>query len=421
MTLNGFQRLAVISVSGLALLTTTACGHVSKFQIANNGGNADGPVGNGGNSGSGGNTDGSAGSGGNVDSPAGSDGNAEVAANDSGSARSGRSDSSGGDGNGGGLPTSSPPRPRGLTQATDYLGGTFGNVLVSSGNTAKTASNLVTNAGSRTSLSLGAATGAVGGLVSTVGISASNLGAGAVEGGASAIPIVGPVLGTATSVFDSIIAPAAKITVLDNTVVGLGSGNSTQLIGATAGSASPAQGTLASANVLGGMAANPGAVVSANVVGGQVATATVLPNGLGNGQIAAIDSLANIAVGGTTILPGSSAAVVNTNVLPNGLGGPGSVADLNTVLSPVTSALAPVTSVLASAAGGSSALSTDSLAPVTGLVQGVGSTVGSVLVNPATGGLTGSTSLLGGLTGRTTGSTGGLLSGITGPLGNVTQ
>src|SRR5690606_29002252 len=127
------------------------------------------------------------------------------------------------------------------------------------------------------------------------------------------IPVVGQVLGTVTPALDGVTAPAAKITILGNTVVGSGSGNSSQLIGTGIGSAAPAQGTLISANLLNGVGQTQPTGLSANVAGGDVLSASILSSGLGSNTPGAVDSLAGLAIGGTTLLPGGSAPAVNLN------------------------------------------------------------------------------------------------------------
>jgi hypothetical protein len=413
MTVTGLKRSAIICVSTIALLTAGACGTTHRFQVANNGG--------GGGAGDGGGGDGGIGGG-------------DTGGGDTGGGDTGGGDTGGGGTGGGGSSPPPPPPPitpaGGLTQTVEYAGGGVGNVLVSSGNTVKTAGNLVSGIGGQTGLPVDPVTGTLGGVVSTLGTTVASLGAGAAEDGLGGVPLVGPVLATVTPALDGVTAPAAKITILGNTVVGSGSSASSQLIGTSIGSTSPAQGTLISANLLNGLngaGQTQTSGLTANVAGGDVLSASILPTGLGTGTPGAIDSLAGIAIGGNTILPGGSSSAVNVNLLPNGLSGLGSVADLGSVLSPVTGSLGSVTG------GGATTPVTSVVAPVTGLVQNVGATVGGGLTGGITGGLTGGltgnasgstggllSGLTGNLTGGASGSTGGLLNGVTGLLGNVT-
>ncbi len=369
MAINGLMRSTIMCVSTLAVLTATACSSTGSFRLASNG------VGPGATEG----TDGV--------------GQVEVETPPVVSPPPPPSP-----------PPPSPPPPGGLTQTANYLGGTLDNILISSGNTVKSVGDLVSNAGGTT----GAPTGVAAGIVSAIGTTVVNLGTqSAQQGGIRALPVAGPVLETLAPALDQITAPAAKITILERTAVGSGLDYSSQLVGASLGAddaAMPAWGTLASANILSGKASNPGAVVSGNILEGELASAAILPNGLSIGSSGSIASLTNIAVGGTTVLAGTPTSAVNLNVLPDGLGGLTNATNLDSVLAPVRGVLAPITM-------GSTAPSTGGLTSVTGLVPGVTNTLSTVLNTNLTGGIMGSTNLLGGVTGGASGSTslGGLL------------
>jgi hypothetical protein len=369
MTLTGLKRPLIVCVSALAMLSTAACAHDTKFQLASNGGGGSGIGDDGGGGGTGG--DGGAdGDGGGADDGSGGGGG------------------DGGSGDGGGSGGATPAG--GLTQTAELLTGTVGNVVYSTGNTVKTSGELAGSAGAGSPAA--GPTSIVGGIVTTLGGKTSDLGSAVAENGVTGLPVAGELVSTALPMLDSVSAPAAKITVIGNTLVGSGTSGSEQLIGVNAGDASAVQGTLASASLLGGTAQTPGPIASANVAGGQIVSVSALPNSTGlSGEAPTISSLADIGVSGTTLLPGGEGAAISVNALPGGASGLSEIVDLSNVLSPVTTGLAPVLSdtltdvggQAGGVLGGSTSVGSDPLGAVTGILNPL---TGQLAPSPAANG-----------------------------------
>ena len=212
--------------------------------------------------------------------------------------------------------------------------------------------------------------------------------------GLGGLPLVGDAVETVTRAADASLGPAAKVTLLNQTVVGSSTANSPQLVGVSALSSSTTQGQAATVGLLNGPA--PTQVASLNLGGAQLL-------GAANGGPALI--------GASVLAPTTATGTAATLGLLSGSASP-----LPGLAPVVGSATTVVASLVSGGAGGGGSLPV--LPVVSGLVQGVtgGLTGGSVPSLPVVGGL----GLIAGAGGAAGGSvsagpvtaTGGLLGGL---------
>lgn len=293
------------AVSAVALLAVGACS--SGFSAGTNF-----DVGDGGGAGSG--DGGASGSG----TGGGGGGGGDGSGSGSGSSGGG-SGGSGGSGGGGSASAGGT-----LERTTDGVGGLAGGVLATAGNAPLLNQ---TPAGS---------------LLQTVGT-------GLQADGLSALPVLGPPVGSVVQTADNTLNPLGKVVVLDRPIIGSGVEASTQLVGVSALSPIQTQGQLATVGVL--------------------SSGAGLNSAGGVGQLASAENLLNVSLGEKTLLGGEGPALIGASVL-------------SPTQSQGTLATAGVLSGGPSGASGP-------LTPVTGVVGGVTGVVGGV-VHGATG-------LLGGL------------------------
>jgi hypothetical protein len=193
----------------------------------------------------------------------------------------------------------------------------------------------------------------------------------------NALPVVGPALnsltsGDGTALTTTVLDPLAKVTVLNTALLGSTASNSRQRIDGSVLSTQSANNSLLNANVL---AAN-------QVIGLPPGT---VPSGPLSGVLAPVSGvLTPVTTTVTSITGGLNLGNLGSGGLPTG----GVLAPVTGLLSGVggTGVVAPVTGLLSGAGG------TGVLAPVTGLV---GTVTGTTALAPVTGILTPVTALLG--------------------------
>lgn len=296
-----------------------------------------------------------------------------------GSGGSGTGGGGTGGGSGGGTVVTSTGTVERITDTTTSTGG---GLLVTTGNAVLNVSDAVGNAGGGTPAN--GVTSAVAGLTSQVGTAVKSLGEGLAANGVAGVPIAGETLDSTIKGADTQLNPLAKVSVVDQTLVGSSNPGSQQLLGVGA--------------------------VSPVTAPGQFATV----GGLSDGQAVTL----NMAATPTAISNGVTGAVIGLQGATAPVGG----GALTPVVQTAGGAINGVTGVVAPAAG-------TGLSPVAGVVNTVGATVNSLVspvAAPATGGATGLlapvtgivSGAVSGTTGTTTGTTGGVGGLVGGLLGN---